>query len=103
MDKVCFEAVANKKSKALVLGSFPSEKSLKVNFYYGNKSNRFWKVLAELCNIEIPKTRHTALTDCVLTGEIFVQLVDKTGIKDTKSLLFKAGINNDNYTQMSLF
>lgn len=53
MDKVCFEAVANEKSKALVLGSFPSEKSLKVNFYYGNKSNRFWKVLAEYFNEKI--------------------------------------------------
>lgn len=53
MDKVCFEAVANGKSKVLVLGSFPSEKSLKVNFYYGNKSNRFWKVLAEYFNEKI--------------------------------------------------
>lgn len=71
--------------------AFPNEKTYKLDR------------LAELCNIEIPKTRHTALTDCVLTGEIFVQLVDKTGIKDTNSLLSKAGINNDNYTQMSLF
>lgn len=53
MYKVCFEAVANEKSKVLVLGSFPSEKSLKVNFYYGNKSNRFWKVLAEYFNEKI--------------------------------------------------
>lgn len=71
--------------------AFPNEKTYKLDR------------LAELCNIEIPKTRHTALTDCVLTGEIFVQLVNKTGIKDTNSLLSKAGINNDNYTQMSLF
>lgn len=43
MDKLCFEPVFNKNSVVLILGSFPSEKSLKQGFYYGNKNNRFWK------------------------------------------------------------
>lgn len=32
-------------SKILVLGSFPSVKSRKQQFYYGNSQNRFWKTL----------------------------------------------------------
>ncbi len=47
MNKLCFEPVSDKNSKVLILGSFPSEKSLKEGFYYGNKSNRFWKILFE--------------------------------------------------------
>lgn len=54
-------------------------------------------------SIEIPQTRHNALTDCVLTGEIFIKLVEKLGIKDKETLLDKASINYDKFTQMSLF
>lgn len=71
--------------------AFPNEKSYKLD------------KLAELFSIEIPKTRHTALTDCILTGEIFIKLVEKLGIKDKKTLLDKASINYDKFTQMSLF
>lgn len=71
--------------------AFPNEKSYKLDR------------LAELFSIEIPQTRHTALTDCVLTGEIFIKLVEKLGIKDKETLLDKASINYDKFTQMSLF
>lgn len=40
-----FEAVFNKNSKVLILGSFPSVKSREHGFYYGNKQNRFWRML----------------------------------------------------------
>jgi len=42
--------------KLLVLGSFPSVKSREVNFYYGNRQNRFWKVLAETFSRPTPDT-----------------------------------------------
>lgn len=35
-------------SKILILGSFPSVRSREVQFYYGNKQNRFWRVLQQL-------------------------------------------------------
>ena len=31
----------------MILGSFPSVKSREVSFYYGNRQNRFWKMLSE--------------------------------------------------------
>ena len=34
-----------KNSKVLILGSFPSVKSRAYGFYYGNRQNRFWKML----------------------------------------------------------
>ncbi len=53
MNKICFKPVSDKNSKILILGSFPSEKSLKEGFYYGNKNNKFWKVLSEYFNEKI--------------------------------------------------
>lgn len=41
---VCFEPVVDKNSKILILGSFPSVKSREINFYYGNKQNKIWKI-----------------------------------------------------------
>jgi len=45
--------IYSKESKVLILGSFPSVKSRKVSYYYGNKMNRFWKVLSDIFKEEI--------------------------------------------------
>ena len=75
-----FEPVYNKNSKILILGSFPSVKSRKVQFYYGNPQNRFWKVLGEILNenfdvsttqkIEILQKHNVALWDIVKCSNI---------------------------------
>ena len=58
MDKVYgFEPVYDKDSKLLILGSFPSVKSRKTDFYYGNKQNRFWKTVCSFFGEDIPETR----------------------------------------------
>lgn len=51
-----FEPVWNSNSKILILGTFPSVKSRKNNFYYGNPQNRFWKVIANVFGIAEPQT-----------------------------------------------
>lgn len=40
----------------LILGSFPSVKSREAQFFYGHPQNRFWRLIAELFNEEIPRT-----------------------------------------------
>lgn len=40
-----FEPVVDKDCSILILGSFPSVISRKNEFYYGNKRNRFWRML----------------------------------------------------------
>ena len=42
------QPIYNHDSQILILGSFPSVKSRDNNFYYGNPTNRFWKVLETL-------------------------------------------------------
>lgn len=46
----------NKDSETLILGSFPSVKSREVMFYYGHPQNRFFKVLAQIYNEQLPET-----------------------------------------------
>lgn len=51
-----FEPVYDKRSKVLILGTFPSVKSREQKFYYGHPQNRFWKLLAALMGEEVPGT-----------------------------------------------
>jgi double-stranded uracil-DNA glycosylase len=43
-----FEAVFDKNSKILILGTLPSVKSREADFYYGHPQNRFWKVIGAI-------------------------------------------------------
>lgn len=49
-----FPPVWDKKSKILVLGSFPSVKSREQNFFYGHPQNRFWKVTSSVTQKPLP-------------------------------------------------
>ncbi|HPG92071.1 MAG TPA: DNA-deoxyinosine glycosylase [Clostridia bacterium] len=48
-----FEPFYDKNAQVLILGSFPSVKSREINFYYGNKQNRFWKMLSEFFDMPV--------------------------------------------------
>lgn len=48
--------IYNKDSEILILGSFPSVKSREAGFFYGHPQNRFWKVTAAVCGVEMPTT-----------------------------------------------
>ena len=49
-----FPPLYNENSKVLILGSFPSVKSREVQFYYGHPQNRFWKLMADILNEDLP-------------------------------------------------
>ena len=89
---VGFEPVYDENSVLLILGSFPSVKSRKIQFYYGNKQNRFWRVVCSYFGEEIPESvedkrkfllnHRIALWDIVTECEI-------TGSKDDSIKNFK--------------
>ena len=54
----------NKDSEILILGSFPSVKSREVMFYYGHPQNRFFKVLAQIYNEQLPETIEDRKNEC---------------------------------------
>lgn len=50
------EPIFNENSKALILGTFPSIKSREMRFFYSHPQNRFWRVMARICDSEIPES-----------------------------------------------
>ncbi len=75
-----FEPLYDEQSEILILGSFPSVKSREQGFYYGHPRNRFWKVLSDLCQCQVPesieekiqmlKEHHIAIWDVVDSCDI---------------------------------
>lgn len=43
-----FEPIIDDKCKVLILGTMPSQDSLKYQQYYGNKQNKFWDIIFAL-------------------------------------------------------
>lgn len=78
--KLGFEPFYRVNSRLLILGSFPSVKSREVEFYYGNRRNRFWSTLAQFFGESEPKSveekkkfllsKQVALWDVVAECEI---------------------------------
>lgn len=101
-----FEPVFDSESRVLILGSFPSVKSRKIDFYYGNKQNRFWKTVCGFFGDEVPEDtagkvkflsdRKIALWDIVTECEI-VGSKDSTiknfRVADLKKLLQNSKIS----------
>lgn len=52
-----FAPIFDANSRVLILGSVPSVKSREQAFYYGHPQNRFWRLLALLCETEVPQTK----------------------------------------------
>lgn len=81
MQVKCFKPVIDRNCRVLILGSCPSVISREVNSYYGNPTNRFWKILSALLGADFcamtneEKTaallaRHIALFDVFSSCEI---------------------------------
>ena len=51
-----FEPFYDSDSVLLILGSFPSVKSRREGFYYGNPQNRFWRTLSSYFGEAVPTT-----------------------------------------------
>ncbi|NVN93995.1 MAG: DNA-deoxyinosine glycosylase [Bacteroidetes bacterium] len=47
-----FPPIFDDNSKILILGTMPSKDSLRLNQYYGNTRNSFWKIMFNLLNKE---------------------------------------------------
>ncbi len=99
------EPVFDERSQILILGSIPSPKSREIGFYYGHKQNRFWRVLGEVLDVEIPENiegkkavllaQHIALWDvlaeCEITGAAD-QSIKEAQINDLGRILKSAPI-----------
>ena len=53
---IAFPPVAGPDARILILGSMPSETSLREGFYYGHPRNAFWRILSEVYGRPLPDT-----------------------------------------------
>ena len=102
-----FPPVYGPRSRALILGTWPSPKSREMAFYYGHPQNRFWPLMATLTGEPVPARedveakkqlilRHgLALWDtlerCTITGASDASIRDVVP-NDIAALLAKAPI-----------
>ena len=100
-----FDPVFDENSKLLILGSFPSVKSREIKFYYGNRQNRFWRVLCSYFNEDIPESvdkkrefllRHNValwdvVTECEISGSKD-ETIKNFQVADIKTLLQNSNI-----------
>jgi hypoxanthine-DNA glycosylase len=51
--KRCFDPVVDERTRLLVLGSLPGEKSLAVQQYYANRQNKFWLLMSDVLGVAL--------------------------------------------------
>ena len=91
-----FKPVIFKESRVLILGSFPSVKSREVDFYYGNKNNRFFKILEVIFDEKIGESKEAkidflrrhkiALFDVVKSCEIVGSSDSSISVKEVNDI-----------------
>ena len=101
------EPIYDENSKILILGSLPSEQSIKKQEYYGNPTNQFWKILSAVFEDKFLtfndyeekknflKKHHIALWDVIKCaqrkGSLDVNIKNET-YNDLKTLVTKCEI-----------
>ena len=67
-----FAPVYDDRSRALILGTWPSPKSREMAFYYGHPQNRFWPLLAALTGEPLPVREDIAAKKPYLAPSLLV-------------------------------
>ena len=90
-----FPPVCNENSKVLILGSFPSVKSREQHFYYGHPRNRFWPLMARLCEEELPQTAADKTALCLRHGSALWDVIESCDIEGSADSSIRHAHVND--------
>ena len=71
MKKYSFPPIVDENSKVLILGTMPGERSLKLNQYYANPQNQFWKIMTFVTEDNL-QTTYKEKTDLLLKNKIAI-------------------------------
>ena len=89
-----FPPIYNECSKILILGSLPSVKSREEGFYYGHKMNRFWRVISQILECEIPFTIEDKRTMLLEHNIALWDVIESCDIKGSSDSSIKNVIPN---------
>lgn len=68
--KRCFDPVVDDRTRILVLGSLPGERSLARQEYYGNGRNRFWTLMSEVIGLDLLPLDYASRLQALLANGI---------------------------------
>lgn len=87
--------IFDENSRMLILGSFPSVKSREICFFYGHPQNRFWRVVAKICNSKIPESVEEK-TNLILSNNFAVwDVIHSCEIEGSSDSSIKNVVPND--------
>lgn len=87
--------VYDSNSKILILGSFPSVASREVEFFYGHKQNRFWRVLAAVFDSNIPESTEEKMAFLLGHGIALWDVIGSCDITGSSDSSIKNVVPND--------
>ncbi|HWJ95305.1 MAG TPA: DNA-deoxyinosine glycosylase, partial [Telluria sp.] len=64
--KRCFPPVVDGRTRLLVLGSLPGEKSLQAQQYYANPRNQFWALMSAILGADLVTLDYPARLEALL-------------------------------------
>lgn len=91
----CLEAYVPASPRILILGTMPGKESLRLQQYYANRSNRFWKIIAKAADKPLPEDYSKRLR---LLDQLHIALWDVYASAERKGSLdsnIKNGEQND--------
>lgn len=87
--------IYDKKSKILILGSFPSVKSRQELFYYAHPRNRFWPLIASLCGEPCPETAEGKTALLLRHGIALWDVIASCRIEGSADATIRDVVSND--------
>ena len=89
------DAVYDKNSTILILGSFPSVKSREYGFFYGHPQNRFWRVIATVYDESLPETIEDKKAFLLRNKVALWDVIASCEIKDSADSSIRNVVPND--------
>ncbi len=68
--KICFEPVADKDTRVLVLGTLPGAISLARGRYYANPTNQFWRLIGPVIGVDLTALDYEDRLAALLSGRV---------------------------------
>ncbi|MDI9395594.1 MAG: DNA-deoxyinosine glycosylase [Euryarchaeota archaeon] len=98
MIKRCFPPVLDKNTKILILGSLPSDESIRKQQYYGNPGNDFWRLLGQVLGEDLQGMDYDRRLEVLRHKSIGLWDVFKAGIREGS---LDAGIESEELNDFS--
>ena len=70
MKKSGFAPIINQDTEILILGSLPSDISIRTGEYYANPQNQFWRIIFTIFNNGLPLYQYSDKTNLLLKNKI---------------------------------